>query len=265
MSRSRERLFKMLTAFSFDEIDSEFVDHELFERIEAVLKKLAANENGVKRKSERKFLGTVHQNTFTGAEFLHSLQRILDISDIAEAINLANILLHYGYIFLADGHSFSSSIKEDGTLYRFQRPNYWPSQKPDGSEEEYAVYLAKKQLATKSKNGLQQNEMAYFAKLLELFGPRWSDVMETASEQYRALKEKKKAERVVLEKEEEAFWRVHRPTDDMTDAFDVGHKRFLNRCSKKDLRTLSLLQTEVNALRERTTTPRIPSSIAINK
>lgn len=31
-----------------------------------MLKKLAANENGVKRKSERKFLGTVHQNTFTG-------------------------------------------------------------------------------------------------------------------------------------------------------------------------------------------------------
>ena len=41
MFNSREKLFKMLTAFSFDEIDEEFVDLSLFERVSFILYFLA--------------------------------------------------------------------------------------------------------------------------------------------------------------------------------------------------------------------------------
>eukprot|EP00794_Sanderia_malayensis_P009328 gene9328-10312_t len=254
----------MLTAFNFDEIAEDYVDYDLFERLEAIIKKLQDDDKGVTKISQKKFRGSVQLDIFTGAEFIQTLQRILEIEHFTEAVHLGNLLLHHGYIYSNDHHSSQVLLKEDTTHFRFQNSKYWPSQKPDGSEEEYAVYLVKKKMLSKDKNGLRQDELVYFTKLLELFGSRWSSVMKAAEEQYRVLKEKKKSERILIMKEEEAFWRVHRLREDETNVFDAGYKSYTNRFSRKDLRTLSTLQTEVNALKDKTQRIRIPTSVAFN-
>ncbi|XP_065065531.1 regulator of G-protein signaling 9-like [Rhopilema esculentum] len=263
MSNSRESLFKMLTAFSFDEIDQDFVDVKLFEKIDKIVKRLSGH-GGVRMKSDRKNHGASNCETFTGADLVVAIKSLFNISDNAEAINLAHLLLHYGYIYPADGQNSALIMKDDGTTYKFQNSKFWPSHKPNGSEEEYAVYLQKKKLLSKGKDGLCSHEKAYFNKLFELFGTRWKIVLQKAEEQSRVLQAVKKSERCMMEKEENSFWRVHRPPEDSLDMFDVGQKRFFNRYSRKDLRTLSLLQNQVHSLKERAALTKIPSSVAIN-
>eukprot|EP00795_Rhopilema_esculentum_P009413 gene9413-17127_t len=112
----------MLTAFSFDEIDQDFVDVKLFEKIDKIVKRLSGH-GGVRMKSDRKNHGASNCETFTGADLVVAIKSLFNISDNAEAINLAHLLLHYGYIYPADGQNSALIMKDDGTTYKFQPVN----------------------------------------------------------------------------------------------------------------------------------------------
>lgn len=55
--------------------------------------------------------------------------------DEVEATHLATLLLQYGYLFPVIEDALT--VKEDGTLYRLQRPYFWPSHATHADNVEY--------------------------------------------------------------------------------------------------------------------------------
>ncbi|VDL81953.1 unnamed protein product [Nippostrongylus brasiliensis] len=56
--------------------------------------------------------------------------------DEAEAVHLATLLLQHGYLFPVIEPAMT--VRDDGTLYRLQRPYFWPSHATQTDNVEYA-------------------------------------------------------------------------------------------------------------------------------
>jgi hypothetical protein len=74
-----------------------------------------------------------------------------------------------------------------------------------------AIYLTKRLMRNEQKHGLEQEEIDSYNKLVELLGHMWSFITTQAELQLKAQKEKKKADKVVFDSEERAFWRLRQP------------------------------------------------------
>ncbi|VDP11487.1 unnamed protein product [Soboliphyme baturini] len=127
----------------------------------------------------------------------------------AEAIHLANQFIHFGY--LVPVFEPIAPLKEDNTLYRLQIPYFWPSQNMNPDNLEYAIFLSKRLLRSEEKHGLVDYEAESYQKLKQLLGHMWDFIETQAEMQFKIFKEKKKVEKVVLDNQEKAFWRIHRP------------------------------------------------------
>ncbi|PRD27961.1 UNVERIFIED_CONTAM: Regulator of G-protein signaling 7 [Trichonephila clavipes] len=126
-----------------------------------------------------------------------------------EAVHLANLLCQHGYFFPV-GDTRSLAIRDDGSLYRFQAPYFWPSHhQPDNTD--YAVYLLKRSMKSKQKHSLEDYEQEALARLKKLLCHKWDFITLQAEEQVNLAKDKKKGDRLVLESQEKSYWRVHRP------------------------------------------------------
>ncbi|VDM68190.1 unnamed protein product [Strongylus vulgaris] len=55
--------------------------------------------------------------------------------DEAEAVHLATLLLQHGYLFPVIEPALT--VRDDGTLYRLQRPYFWPSHATQTDNVEY--------------------------------------------------------------------------------------------------------------------------------
>ena len=55
--------------------------------------------------------------------------------DEAEAVHLATLLLQHGYLFPVIEQAIC--VRDDGTLYRLQRPYFWPSHATQTDNVEY--------------------------------------------------------------------------------------------------------------------------------
>jgi hypothetical protein len=66
-------------------------------------------------------------------------------------------------------------------------------------------------MRNEQKHGLEQEEIDYYNKLVELLGHMWGFITTQAEMQLKAQKERKKADKVVFDSEERAFWRLRRP------------------------------------------------------
>ncbi|CAJ0574070.1 unnamed protein product, partial [Mesorhabditis spiculigera] len=131
--------------------------------------------------------------------------------DEVEATHLATLLLQYGYLFPVIEPQSQFQVRDDGTLYRLQRPYFWPSHAAQTDNVEYAIYLNKRLLRNEQRHGLEEDEIEAYNKLAELLAHMWGFITAQAELQLKQQKEKKKADKVVYDSEERAFWRIRRP------------------------------------------------------
>ncbi|GLD72363.1 regulator of G-protein signaling 6-like protein [Lates japonicus] len=133
----------------------------------------------------------------------------LSIDDPAEAIHLGSLIAAHGYIFPISDHVLT--LKDDGTLYRFQSPYFWPSNCWEPENTDYAIYLCKRTMQNKARLELADYEAENLARLQRAFARKWEFIFMQAEAQVKIDRKKDKAERKILDSQERAFWDVHRP------------------------------------------------------
>ncbi|CAI5438280.1 unnamed protein product [Caenorhabditis angaria] len=147
--------------------------------------------------------------------------------DDVEAGHLASLLLHHGYLFPVIEHV--CFVRDDGTLYRLQRPYFWPSQAEIVPDVEYAIYLNKRLLRNEQKHGLEEDEVESFNRLADVLAHMWTFIVQQSELQLKQQKEKKKVEKVVFDSEERAFWKSRKPTrgaaNYLEDAYNKTEKK----------------------------------------
>ncbi|XP_071962294.1 regulator of G-protein signaling 6-like isoform X1 [Antedon mediterranea] len=192
----------------------------VFGKMENLITDMQNVENGVPVGSQKTFLSVV-PSAFTGYDFIEWLMERLGTQDCTESLHLANLLCQYGYIFPVQEMK-TLVVRDDGTLYRFQSPYFWPSQNRNPDSTDYAVYLAKRNLSNKQKHSLEEYEVSALTKLKQMLSHKWEFVLLQAQEQIRIAKQRKKTDRLILNSQERAFWRVHRPPPGQINCLENG-------------------------------------------
>ncbi|KAG8192257.1 hypothetical protein JTE90_014113 [Oedothorax gibbosus] len=179
----------------------------VFLKMEQLVCDMQNPETGVPLRRQKMFLTTI-PSAFLAYDLVEWLMDKLNIEEM-EAVHLANLLCQHGYFFPV-GDTRSLAIKDDGSLYRFQAPYFWPSHHaPDNTD--YAIYLLKRSMKNKQKHSLEDYEQEALARLKKLLLHKWDFITLQAEEQVNTSKDKKKSDKLVLDSQEKSYWRVHRP------------------------------------------------------
>ncbi|XP_044023838.1 regulator of G-protein signaling 6-like isoform X3 [Siniperca chuatsi] len=163
---------------------------------------------GVAIRTVKSFLSKI-PSVVSGADIVQWLMKNLSIEDPAEAIHLGSLVAAHGYIFPISDHVLT--LKDDGTLYRFQSPYFWPSNCWEPENTDYAIYLCKRTMQNKARLELADYEAENLARLQRAFARKWEFIFMQAEAQVKIDRKKDKAERKILDSQERAFWDVHRP------------------------------------------------------
>uniref|UniRef100_A0A6Q2XIK7 Regulator of G protein signaling 6 n=1 Tax=Esox lucius TaxID=8010 RepID=A0A6Q2XIK7_ESOLU len=200
---------------------------------------------GVAIRTVKSFLSKI-PSVVSGADIVQWLMKNLSIEDPAEAIHLGSLIAAQGYLFPISDHVLT--LKDDGTLYRFQAPYFWPSNCWEPENTDYAIYLCKRTMQNKARLELADYEAENLARLQRAFARKWEFIFMQAEAQ---VKKKDKAERKILDSQERAFWDVHRPvsvyglTDDAQTRSPV-HQSIPSQPAKKP--TKEDVQKEISFL-----------------
>uniref|UniRef100_A0A3Q3BDI8 Regulator of G protein signaling 6 n=1 Tax=Kryptolebias marmoratus TaxID=37003 RepID=A0A3Q3BDI8_KRYMA len=130
-------------------------------------------------------------------------------NDSSEAMHIGSLIAAQGYFFPISDHVLS--LKDDGTLYRFQAPYFWPSNCWEPENTDYAIYLCKRTMQNKTRLELADYEAENLARLQRAFARKWEFIYMQAEAQVKIDRKKDKTERKILDSQERAFWDVHRP------------------------------------------------------
>lgn len=201
-----------------------FINAPLYLRMQGVVQQMLHSENGVPIKSHKRRLISAIPSAFTGSDMVNWLSKNLSISTKAEAIHLANLICCHGYFFCIEG--VGTTVKDDGTLFRFQTPYYWPSQSPDISDHAYGVYLVKQVLRSKHRIRLLDYELNNLHKLKLRLAKDWKTITEKAEDDVRVFREQKRVARAIMSSQEEAFWRLYRPPPGESSVQDSALTRY---------------------------------------
>lgn len=181
----------------------------VYARMQGVIQKMLHSEHGVPIRSHKRRLISAVPSAFTGADIVLWLMKNLVIQSKAEAVHLANLLSRHGFFFCVEGTD--TPVKDDGTLFRFQTPYYWPSQNPSDSDFDYGVYLVKQVLRSKHRIRLYDYEMNNLHKLKLRLAKDWKSIANKAEMDVKIFREQKRVAKAIISSQEEAFWRLHRP------------------------------------------------------
>ncbi|KAL3197200.1 hypothetical protein MRX96_014811 [Rhipicephalus microplus] len=175
-------------------------------KMEALVREMQHPDTGVPVRSQKLFLTSI-PSAFLGYDVVEWLTDNLDIEDQTEALHLANLLCQYGYFFPVSDNAKTFAIRDDSTLYRFQTPYFWPSRyQPDNTD--YAIYLCKRALKNKPKYALEEYEQEALQRLKKLLYHKWEFICMQAQEQAALAKERKKTDKLILQSQERAYWRI---------------------------------------------------------
>lgn len=214
-------------------------------------------------KSHKRRLISAIPCAFTGSDVVTWVMRKLQAQSKVEAIHFANMLGIHGFFFCVEG--LEIPVKDDGTLFRFQTPYYWPSQNPPTSDHEYALYLVKQVLRSKHRIRLLDYELNNLHKLKLRLAKEWKGITEKADVDVRVFREQKRMAKVIIGSQEESYWRLTRPPPgDST----LGDSLLTRHCTERPPWqpqdwTLDNLKLEVVYLKSMVKKRRIHSSTAV--
>ncbi|KAJ0008910.1 hypothetical protein NQD34_016325 [Periophthalmus magnuspinnatus] len=181
----------------------------VYRKIEDIVTRIQDEKaGGVSIRTVKSFLSKI-PSVVSGADIVQWLMKNLSIEDPAEAIHLGSLIAAHGYIFPISDHVLT--LKDDGTLYRFQSPYFWPSNCWEPENTDYAIYLCKRTMQNKARLELADYEAENLARLQRAFARKWEFIFMQAEAQVKIDRKKDKAERKILDSQERAFWDVHRP------------------------------------------------------
>uniref|UniRef100_A0AAV2JBS9 Regulator of G-protein signaling 6 n=1 Tax=Knipowitschia caucasica TaxID=637954 RepID=A0AAV2JBS9_KNICA len=181
----------------------------VYRKIEDIVTRIQDEKaGGVSIRTVKSFLSKI-PSVVSGADIVQWLMKNLNIEDPAEAIHLGSLIAANGYIFPISDHVLT--LKDDGTLYRFQSPYFWPSNCWEPENTDYAIYLCKRTMQNKARLELADYEAENLARLQRAFARKWEFIFMQAEAQVKIDRKKDKAERKILDSQERAFWDVHRP------------------------------------------------------
>uniref|UniRef100_A0A8C1P139 Regulator of G protein signaling 6 n=1 Tax=Cyprinus carpio TaxID=7962 RepID=A0A8C1P139_CYPCA len=168
-----------------------------YRKIEDIITRLQDETEGVPVRTVKSFLSKI-PSVVTGSDIVQWMMKNLIIDDPAEAIHIGSLIAAQGYIFPISDHVLT--LKDDGTLYRFQAPYFWPS---NCWEPENTDYGKRRTLLGRLRENL--------ARLQRAFARKWEFIFMQAEAQVKIDRKKDKTERQILDSQERAFWDVHRP------------------------------------------------------
>ncbi|XP_024616340.1 regulator of G-protein signaling 9 [Neophocaena asiaeorientalis asiaeorientalis] len=229
-------------------------------KIEALVKDMQDPEMGVRVQNQKVTVISV-PHAMTGSDVLQWITQRLWVSSL-EAQNLGNFIVKYGYIYpLQDPKNLV--LKPDNSLYRFQTPYFWPTQQWPAEDTDYAIYLAKRNI--KKKGILEEYEKENYNFLNKKINYKWDFVIMQAKEQYRAEKERNKADRYALDHQEKAYWLVHRCPPGMNDVLDYGLDRVTDpsEVQVKQKQTVVSVRKEIMYYRQALMRSTVKSSVSL--
>ncbi|XP_075888623.1 regulator of G-protein signaling 9a [Nelusetta ayraudi] len=192
-------------------------------KLETTVVEMQDTKSGVKG-SEQKLNVTTIPHVITGKDIVAWIANKMKMTP-EEAQAFGTMLVAYGYVYPLQNHK-KLVMCNDETLYRFQTPYFWPTQKWVAEDVDYAIYLAKRNI--RKKGMLETYEQAHYNHLHQWFNHKWDFIVMQATEQYKAGQDRKKPDRVVFDCQERAYWIVHRPPRRTNSAMDCGPDRLID-------------------------------------
>ncbi|PAA50144.1 hypothetical protein BOX15_Mlig015244g1 [Macrostomum lignano] len=188
-------------------------------KLEAMVQAMQHPQTGVTFRAQKAFLTSVPA-AVAGSDLIAWVRRYTGAEEPTEANHIASLLAIYGYVYpLSDDYSLA--VRDDPScLYRFQSPYYWLSISGRPDNLDYAIHLVKRMIRSKQKPGFEDFEKLALSKLQKLLADRWQFIALQAEEELKLLRERKKNDRMVLEMQEQAYWRVHRPPPGYINSVD---------------------------------------------
>ncbi|XP_061552278.1 regulator of G-protein signaling 6-like isoform X2 [Phycodurus eques] len=217
----------------------------IYRKIEDIVTRIQdENAGGVAIRTVKSFLSKI-PSVVSGADIVQWLMKNLSIDDPAEAIHLGSLIAAHGYIFPISDHVLA--LKDDGTLYRFQSPYFWPSNCWEPENTDYAIYLCKRTMQNKARLELADYEAwltiavvvkarneciielsiskENLSRLQRAFARKWEFIFMQAEAQVKIDRKKDKVDRKVLDSQERAFWDVHRPVPGCVNMTDMDIRK----------------------------------------
>ncbi|NXL41462.1 RGS9 protein, partial [Podilymbus podiceps] len=226
-------------------------------QIEALMMEMQNPDTGIKTQTQRVMITNI-PHAVAGNDILQWILQRLQITE-EEALHLGDLIVKYGYIYPLQEPK-NLTLKTDGSLYRFQTPYFWPVQSWPADDTDYAIYLAKKNI--KRKGILEEYEKEHYNMLNQKINYKWDFVIMQAKEQYKAGKERKKADRYALDCQERAYWLVNRTPPGMLDVLEYGLDRVTDPNENKK-KTMDVYRREIMYYQQAIMKSRVKSSVSL--
>ncbi|XP_038133731.1 regulator of G-protein signaling 9a [Cyprinodon tularosa] len=192
-------------------------------KLDAIVVEMQDPKTGVKGSEQKLNVNTI-PHAITGSNIIAWIRNKMKTTT-EEAEVFGTMLVAYGYIYPLQNHK-KLVMCNDSSLYRFQTPYFWPTQQWVPDDSDYAIYLAKRNI--RKKGMLEPYEQAHYNHLHEWLNHKWDFIVMQATEQYKAGRDRNKADRVVMDCQERAYWMVNRPPRRTHSALDSGPERLIN-------------------------------------
>ncbi|XP_046785790.1 regulator of G-protein signaling 9 isoform X3 [Gallus gallus] len=226
-------------------------------KIEALIMEMQNPDTGIKTQTQRVMITNIPHAVAGNDIFQWILQRLQITNE--EALHLGDLFVKYGYIYPLQEPK-NLTLRTDGILYRFQTPYFWPAQSWPADDTDYAIYLAKKNI--KRKGILEEYEKEHYNMLNKKINYKWDFVIMQAKEQYKAGKERKKADRYALDCQERAYWLVNRTPPGMLDVLEYGIDRVTDPNEDKK-KTMDVYRREIMYYQQAIMKSRVKSSVSL--